>query len=267
MNAIGKSPWQTTPGPHQDDVWDAGGKAVRNEAGSATPRRTTQAFGGGLSVAPRKISRTPGRGASEAPVSTAGPDAVIAASPPETAEEAPDVAQEDVDGQLEQELQGSAGKSSTRNPQARDRIEVPASADQGEPELPPTPTQLGLEAPPEPPKGLLYSPSRRPPRKKAAGLNSSPLKPRDPPDEEPPRTQRRTSARIQEMMKHLEQQPEAKVDEISEEILHKQNLRDELREHLQRLQEDVEVCEKEIERVRKPGIPLAPDEETLKRLT
>jgi len=68
-------------------------------------------------------------------------------------------------------------------------------------------------------------------------------------------------------MKHLEQQPEAKVDEISEEILHKQSLRDELREHLQRLQEDVEVCEKEIERVRKPGIPLAPDEETLKRLT
>ncbi len=267
MNVIGKSPWQTTPGPHQDDVWDAGGKAVRNEAGSATPRRTTQAFGGGLSVAPRKISRTPGRGASEAPVSTAGPDAVIAASPPETAEEAPDVAQEDIDGQLEQELQGSAGKSSTRNPQARDRIEVPASADQGEPELPPTPTQLGLEAPPEPPKGLLYSPSRRPPREKAVGLNSSPLKPRDPPDEEPPRTQRRTSARIQEMMKHLEQQPEAKVDEISEEILHKQRLRDELREHLQRLQEDVEVCEKEIERVRKPGIPLAPDEETLKRLT
>lgn len=220
-----------------------------------------------MSGAPRRLSRTPGRASSADPTSKGGADAVIAASPPEAADETPDGAQEVIDGQLAQELQGSAGKPSARNSRGRDRIEIPASADQGEPELPPTPTQLGLEAPPEPPKGLLYSPSRRPPRKKAPAVKSSPLKPRELLDEIPPKTQRRTSARIQEMMKQLEQQPEAKVEEISEEVLYKQRLRDELRVHLQRLQEDVEVCEKEIERVRKPGVPPAPDEETLRQLT
>lgn len=263
-NALDRLLKRTTPGPHQEDVQE---KSPTNGTGPVTPRRTAQALGGGMSVAPRRLSRTPGRAASAGPTSTGGADAVIAASPPETAEETPDVAQGVIDGQLEQELQGSAGNSSTRNSRARDRIEVPASADQGEPELPPTPTQLGLEAPPEPPKGLLYSPSRRPPRKKSSGVKSSPLKPRDPPDEMPPKTQKRTSARIQEMMKQTERQPEAKVEEISEEVLHKQRRRDELRVHLQRLQEDVEVCEEEIERVRKPGVPPAPNEETLRQLT
>lgn len=220
-----------------------------------------------MSVAPRRLSRTPGRASATAPIADAGPDAVIAASPPEAAEERPDVAQEVIDGQLEGELQGSAGKPSTRHSQARDHIVVPTSADQAEPELPPTPTQLGLEAPPEPPKGLWSSPSRRPPRKKATGSKSSPLKPRDPPDEAPPRTQRRTSTRIQEMMKPTAQQPEAKEEAISEEVLQKQRLRDELRLLLHRLQEDVALCEKEVERVGKPSGPPAPDVETVKQLT
>lgn len=266
-NAIDKLPRPTTPGPQQSAGLDAleGPPTIGAEA--TTPRRTTQALGGGISVAPRRLSRTPGLASSAAPVSKARPDAVIAASPPETAEDTPEVAQEVIDGQLESELQGSAGKPSTRNSQPRDRIEVPASADQGEPELPPTPTQLGLEAPPEPPKGLFNSPSRRPPRKKALGVKSSPLKPRDPPDEVPPRRHRRTSSRIQGMMKQTEQQPEAKVEKISAEVLQKQHLRDELRVLLQRLQEDVELCEKEIERVRNPAVPPAPDEETVRQLT
>jgi len=50
----------------------------------------------------------------------------------------------------------------------------------GEPRLPSTPSQLGLESPPEKPKGLLFSsPSRRPRRKDKPSTKSSPLKPVD----------------------------------------------------------------------------------------
>lgn len=49
----------------------------------------------------------------------------------------------------------------------------------GEPSLPSTPTQLGLEAPPERPRGLLFSsPSRRPKRRDNSKAKPSPLKPR-----------------------------------------------------------------------------------------
>ena len=49
-----------------------------------------------------------------------------------------------------------------------------------EPSLPSTPSQLGLEPPPEKPKGLLfYSPSKRPSRIDRSMKKTSPLKPRD----------------------------------------------------------------------------------------
>ena len=51
----------------------------------------------------------------------------------------------------------------------------------GEPSLPSTPSQLGLEPPPEKPKGLLFhTPSKRPHRKDRLTKKTSPLKPRDP---------------------------------------------------------------------------------------
>lgn len=53
----------------------------------------------------------------------------------------------------------------------------------GEPSLPSTPIHLGLEKPPDPPKGLLFSsPIKRTRRKGTASLKSSPLKPKDTPD-------------------------------------------------------------------------------------
>ena len=59
------------------------------------------------------------------------------------------------------------------------------TGEDGEPRLPSTPTQLGLEPPPEPPKGfLLSSPSRRPKRKIRNTAKSSPLKPRSSATEE-----------------------------------------------------------------------------------
>ena len=53
---------------------------------------------------------------------------------------------------------------------------------EGEPALPLTPTQLGLEEAPEPPRGLLYSsPLRKAAKRKGLGSKASPLKPRDTP--------------------------------------------------------------------------------------
>lgn len=67
---------------------------------------------------------------------------------------------------------------------------VPASGmgigDDGEPTLPSTPSQLGLEPPREKSKGLLLSsPSRRPRRKGRSSAKSSPLKPPEPPSDDP----------------------------------------------------------------------------------
>lgn len=56
----------------------------------------------------------------------------------------------------------------------------------GEPSLPSTPSQSGLEPPRERPKGLLFSsPSRRPRRKGRSSAKSSPLKPPDVPPDHP----------------------------------------------------------------------------------
>ena len=61
----------------------------------------------------------------------------------------------------------------------------------GEPTLPSTPSQLGLEPPREKPKGLLFSsPSKRPRRKGKSSAKSSPLKPSDNPPEHPNSKQR-----------------------------------------------------------------------------
>ena len=70
------------------------------------------------------------------------------------------------------------------------KAHVPASGmgvgEDGEPSLPSTPSQLGLEPPREKPNGLPFSnPSRRPKRKRRSIVKSSPLKPLDVPLEHP----------------------------------------------------------------------------------
>ena len=60
------------------------------------------------------------------------------------------------------------------------RMEDAAQIDEPEPSLPSTPSQLGLEPPPEKPKGLLFqSPSKRPSPNTRLITLSSPLKPRE----------------------------------------------------------------------------------------
>ena len=123
----------------------------------------------------------------------------IRASPPPVSPEALDLIQEPVNGQLGQGLT----EAPVRQPLLHQIREGPSSPtarrierdDDGEPRLPSTPSQLGLEPPPEPPKGLQSSsPSRRSKRRKRSALESSPLKPREEPFKElAPRSRERSS--------------------------------------------------------------------------
>jgi hypothetical protein len=114
--------------------------------------------------------------------------------------------------------------------------------DEGEPELPPTPVELGWEAQAPPPSGILSSsPSsrstRRKKRKASEGVKSSPLKPRD----QRPDSQAQMDVDGVPLRSLRPKQPE-----FSEEVLKKQRLRDELAAQLERLKGEVEMLEKEV---------------------
>ena len=79
-----------------------------------------------------------------------------------------------------------AANESTRLPSTPTHSGIPGQrsgmgfSEDGEPSLPSTPIHLGLEAPSERPKGLLFSsPNRRSKRKETTATKSSPLKPKD----------------------------------------------------------------------------------------
>jgi hypothetical protein len=142
-----------------------------------------------------------------------------------------------------------------------------------EPGLPPTPTERGIPDPvvTTPPTGIHDTPSKRARKSKALAekLKSSPLKPRDPPPEEPAKEvpeavpqpkpesekvpKRRKSARFL-----IPEDPHAS----------KKKARDDLLKELQQLQADVTLANAENERLRQrseskktgPGQPSKPDE-------
>ncbi|KAK0122652.1 hypothetical protein ONS96_009690 [Cadophora gregata f. sp. sojae] len=141
-----------------------------------------------------------------------------------------------------------------------------------EPDLPPTPTQLGIPDPvvTTPPTGIHDTPSKRARRNKALGakLKSSPLKPRDPPPQEPPqpvpqpeleseKPKRRKSARFL-----IPEDPHAS----------KKKERDDLLKQLQQLQADVALANQENERLRlrsesrKKGLSAAPNPDELRSM-
>jgi hypothetical protein len=130
--------------------------------------------------------------------------------------------------------------------------------DEGEPELPPTPVELGLEMKAPPPSGILSSSpssrsSQRKKRKVSEGVRSSPLKPKD---------------RRPDLDSEMEGVPllslRPKVPEFSEEVLRKLRLKDELTAQLDKLKEEVEMLEAEIRGDRYEGTqPLAMTEQDL----
>lgn len=143
-----------------------------------------------------------------------------------------------------QELQDGAARRLGRVANADKTIDVSNEADPEEPELPPTPTELGLEPPPERPKGLLFSsPSRRARKKGGSSVKSSPLKPRDPPPEKPPDNV------FSPRLKAAPLEPAKRLD-VDEGLSSKQKERDKLSKQLHSLQADVARLEGEVARTR-----------------
>ena len=106
---------------------------------------------------------------------------IIPASPPRPEQEVEEEAQNTASEQLALKLQANAARSAKNDQTRRPQNRIYGLSEDGEPELPPTPTQLGLEVAPEPPKGLLYSSPSRRSRRNGSSTKSSPLKHQDPP--------------------------------------------------------------------------------------
>lgn len=147
---------------------------------------------------PRQRSRTPEQEITTSKKAKLFMVEDIRASPPEEAIEEDDMVQDtqdsgqrdvrpnEADTQLHQMdiADENPAVDQPRLPSTQSHLDLQGSLlsmgqqDEAEPSLPSTPVQLGLEKPPEPPKGLLFSsPSRRPKRIGIARAKSSPLKP------------------------------------------------------------------------------------------
>ena len=129
-----------------------------------------------------EVSRRPRNSGANPPDIPASPPS----APHEKEKEMDDRAQRTANKQLAQELQDNTPPLAQSHAASSATIDVPRRMENEsqqpehmeEPELPPTPTELGLEPVREPPKGILFSsPSRRVSRrKKNPVLKSSPLK-------------------------------------------------------------------------------------------
>ena len=137
--------------------------------------------------------------------------------------------------------------------------------DNGEPDLPLTPTQLGKEPAPDLPKGILFSsPTRRARRKRVTGVKSSPLKPRDHPPEETQAEQRHR----QEEDPHVEVVDSQKDVEATEDVViaQKRKQLDLLSNQLYQLQRDVTCLEDEVDRMQDPARADSASQEELNEL-
>lgn len=161
-------------------------------------------------------------------------------------------------GNLEDQTDVSAQDPGSNT--APDPPDIPDD-ESGEPELPPTPTELGLHPPPVRPKGLLSSsPSSRKEkrnRKRGVGFSPSPLKPKPtkPTGEEGPR-QPTTGLENDQV---LDRAPEA--------VKTARKLRDQLSAQLSRLKRDIAVLENEAQRSERPNDYPIPNRAAFEQLT
>ena len=154
--------------------------------------QTMSVTGDGLYTPPKKRSRAPLEQPLSAKQFKANSIQNARASPPEAVEDEEQVTLDSLKVQMPPRLQDDiSGPTNPTIDKGENEIEhaheeepvlpyTPTKplTETVEPRLPSTPSQLGLEAPPSPPKGLLFSsPSRRPKRKTRSGAKSSPLKP------------------------------------------------------------------------------------------
>ena len=169
---------------------------------------------------------------------------VVPASPPQEAQEHQEEAQNIVSDQLEHELQEIVVQSTIDSSLPQEEAPVGHDADSGEPELPPTPSQLGLEEPSAPPTGLLFSsPTRRARRKRITTTKSSPLKPQE--NRSVPVDSQTQDAQVQTTIENTLSPEEPRN---GPNIIAKQATRDELLLQLKGVQGDVRVLERELGR-------------------
>ena len=219
----------------------------RLRASTVSPNRNSISSARGTSHAPKWSSRTPGlgRALSPAKVQPRSNSPVITASPLRPAQDS-EAAVEDTESQpLEFESSASAAAPLQSGPVSKSQNRVRREEDHEEPELPLTPTQLGLQVAPEPPKGLLYSsPSRKLGKRNGSSVKSSPLKPLNAPlrsyshslfGEEPATTDEATEARLGDAGRPEE-----------DETVAKKKILDQLLLQYQELKNDVEKIENEI---------------------
>jgi hypothetical protein len=139
----------------------------------------------------------------------------------------------------------------------------PYSKRREEPKLPPTPTQRGIPDPvvTTPPTGIHDTPSKRARRSKtlAEKLKSSPLKPQDPPPQEPAKASEPVPQPKLQPEKAQKRRKSARFLLPDDPYASKKKARDDLLQELQQLQADVALANAENERLRqrfeskKPG--------------
>ena len=187
----------------QDSVATGGANRIVGHVAGTAPTDLDSGMNGAekreeLLVTPRRRSRTPGEGNAAAKQSQFVVNPDPRASPPEEARDER-TATNGLNGGQQEQVNAEADFGSTGvtvNPDSQN-YQFPSTPTQrgpylptygmgigedGEPTLPPTPSELGLEPPWQRSKGLLFSsPSRRPRRKRRSSAKSSPLKlPDDP---------------------------------------------------------------------------------------
>ena len=188
------------------------------------------------------------------------------ASPPLAASEARPGSEEALNAQLEPELQASTpSKEHNITPTARASKQLPRTQPNGEPDLPLSPAQLGLEPVPEAPKGMLFSSPRRLRRRKA-GINSSPLKPTD----VPPRldVNKARAVVFDESLVQVEdsQTPRTQDNAKDPDLMKQRLLVEQLQTQVNALSNDIFTLETEIHRFQAPESQLQATRESNTKL-
>ncbi|KAN0086526.1 hypothetical protein V8E54_000214 [Elaphomyces granulatus] len=144
------------------------------------------------------------------------------------------------EGQLASEL-GSA----TRDPEAQDIPESSLLQEEGEPDLPPTPAQLGLGTQLDRPKDLLSSPSRHYEKRRGHELESSPLEPNN----------------VQPLVEENNN-----LDDVPEAVKKKRVVKRDLSAKLRQLKNDIAQLESWAQRSERPDDHSKPDAESVNKL-
>jgi hypothetical protein len=212
-----------------------------------TEGRMTRSARGGLAAPPRRMSRTPGREVVRRPVDPSNDE--INQNIPRPVIEVQDPVDPFRRAGLRRSpvLRRPAEPISTSNPDIEKGPE--------EPELPPTPVQLGIRDPvvTTPPSGIHDTPSKKSKRRKGMTVKMSPLKPRS---ELPTQTAKAMPEAVRtDLVEGLENRNEmprnpSRLLLAKDPHAGKKRIREELLREIQQLRADVLIAEKESERLR-----------------